>query len=350
MSRLTDDLLWLLSVPSETGDEEALCTAVARRLSARYGADGIRRVGNGLVVGRPSGRPQVALYGHLDTVPAQGNIPGRIEGDRVIGLGASDMKAGLAVMLGLLEDDDVAGGPYDVIGVFYDREEGLADDNGLEDVLDAVAFLADAELAVILEPTDSQLELGCQGAINATVTFSGRSAHSARPWLGENAITKAVPWLAEMAARTPRPVMVSGLEYRELFSLTTANAGVARNVIPPRFEVNVNYRFPPDRTLEQAEARLREVAGAADAVEIVDRAPPAPVPENNRHLDRLQRISGAGRTGKQAWTDVARLAARGVAAVNYGPGEKAQAHQATESVAAANLDVAFGALRALLTS
>lgn len=350
MSTLVDDLLWLIGIPSVTGEEEQLCTALARRLSPRFGADAIARVGNSLVVGHPTGRPQITLYGHLDTVPAQGNEAGRLEGSRVSGLGASDMKSGLAVMLGLLEDDAVAAGPYDVIGVFYDKEEGPAHDNGLEEVLDALPWLGDAEFAVVLEPTDLQLELGCQGAINATVGFLGKAAHSARPWLGENAISKAVPWLAEMAAREPEKVELSGLQFIETFNVTMASGGVARNVIPPRFDLNLNYRFPPDRTLARAEARLREVASPADLVEIVDRAPPAPIPEDNRHLDRLATVSRAERNGKQAWTDVARLSARGIPAVNYGPGETAQAHRANESVAAPSLRTAFEALQGFLTS
>ena len=346
---LASDLAWLIEFPSVTGEEEALCSAVARRLAPRYGAGALIRVGNALVVGNPDGRPQITLYGHLDTVPEQGNRRAEERDGRMFGLGASDMKSGLAVMLGLLEDDSVAGGPYAVTGVFYDREEGPAHENGLEDVLDAVPWLADAEFAVVMEPSDLELQLGCQGAMNATVRFEGVSAHSARPWLGDNAITKAGAWLDEMHRRAPRPVSVAGLEFKELFSVTTAAGGIARNVIPPSFEVNVNYRFPPNLTLEDAEARLREVAAPAAEVEIVDRAPAAPIPEGNPHLDRLIRVSGAVRTGKQAWTDVARLAARGIPAVNYGPGETALAHRVDESVPVASLDAAFRALQRFLT-
>lgn len=350
MNALVDDLIWLIGVPSVTGEEEQLCTALARRMSPRFGADAIARIGNSLVVGHPTGKPQITLYGHLDTVPAHGNDVGRLEGGRVFGLGASDMKSGLAVMIGLLEDDAVAAGPYDVTGVFYDKEEGPAHDNGLEDVLDAIPWLEDAEFAVVLEPTDLQLELGCQGAINATVSFLGAAAHSARPWLGVNAISKAVPWLADLAAREPEKVELDGLQFLETFNVTMATGGVARNVIPPRFDLNLNYRFPPDRTLAQAETRLREVTSPADLVEIVDRAPPAPIPEGNPHLERLAAVSRAERNGKQAWTDVARLSLRGIPAVNYGPGETAEAHRSTESVAASSLQTAYDALQRFLTA
>ncbi len=346
---LVENLTWLIDTPSVTGEEQALCTAVARRLSPRYGADAITRIGNALVVGMPDGRPQITLYGHLDTVPEQGNLPARIADGRVHGLGASDMKSGVAVQLALLEDEAVRTGPYSVTGVFYDREEGPAHENGLEDVLDGVSWLADAEFAIVMEPSDLEVQLGCQGALNATIRFTGIAAHSARPWLGENAITKAGAWLDGMHRREPEPVEVAGLVFKELFSVTTASGGLARNVIPASFELNLNYRFPPNLTLADAEARLRSVAAAADDIEIIDRAPAAPIPEGNPHLDHLLRVSGAARTGKQAWTDVARLARRGIPGVNYGPGETPLAHRADESVPIENLETVFGALKAFLT-
>lgn len=323
---------------------------MARHIASRL--DGVAEVtvlGNALVARRDRGRPRIDLYGHLDTVPEQGNLPARIEGGRLHGLGASDMKAGLAVMIALMEDEGVAGGPYDLAAVFYDREEGPAHENGLEDVLDAAPFLADAVLAVVMEPTDNEIQLGCQGALNATVRFDGRSAHSSRPWHGENAVTKAGSWLAAMHEREPVEAEVAGLLFRETFAVTTATGGIARNVVPASFEVNVNHRFPPDRTLEQAEEHLREVCAAADVIEIVDRAAPAPIPEGNPHLDRMIEMSGAAVTGKQAWTDVARLAVRGVPALNHGPGEAALAHRQDESVELAALDVSFRVLKRFLT-
>jgi succinyl-diaminopimelate desuccinylase len=346
---LAADLAWLIGIPSPTGQEEALCSAVARRLSPRLGGDGLRRVGNSLVAGRPGEGTLITLYGHLDTVPAQGNAVPEERDGRVFGLGASDMKAGLAVMLALLEDADVAAGPYRVAGVFYDKEEGPAQDNGLEDVLDAVPWLVGAGLAVVLEPTDLELQLGCQGALNARVTFLGRAAHSARPWLGLNAISRAGEWLADMHRREPVVTDVAGLEFREVMSITRAQGGIATNVIPPRFDLNLNYRFPPNLTLEEAEARLRAAAGPADEVEVTDRSPAGAVPEGNPHLDRLARITGARRSGKQGWTDVARLTRRGIPAVNYGPGEVALCHRPDESVAVAAMESAFRNLKRFLT-
>ena len=175
------------------------------------------------------------------------------------------------------------------------------------------------------------LELGCQGVINATAVFEGRAGHSARPWLADNAVTAGWgAWLAAMHDLQPVDVEVAGLPFKETFAVTTAHGGVARNVIPGRFEVNVNHRFPPNRSLDEAEARVHDVLAAADEVIVVDRAPAAPIPVGNEHLERLIEVADANVRGKQAWTDVARLTARGVPAVNYGPGETAQAHQAGE--------------------
>ncbi len=341
---LVDTLVELIDIPSVTGDEEEITTALEFRLSGRLPT---QRIGNALVVGEPTGKPLIALYGHTDTVPVQGNATATMGDGRIHGLGASDMKAGVAVMVHLLEDPEIVAGPFDVVGVFYDKEEGPIAENGLEDVLNAVDWLGDSELAIVLEPTDLGVEVGCNGAFNADVIFTGHAAHSARPWLGENAITKAGSWLAELGAREPETFDISGLEYREVFSVTTAHGGIAKNVLPSRFVCNLNYRFPPVFDLEEAEQRLLAVAAAADEVIITDRAPAGTVPEGNLHLVRLESLVGS-RQAKQGWTDVARLTARGIPAVNYGPGEVAQAHQMTESVPIDSLDVALDVLRRLL--
>lgn len=347
MTSLVDDLRWLVDIPSETGHERALRDAIADRLSA---VTDVQIVGESLVAGRRTGRPRIDLYGHLDTVPENGNLPSRIEGGRVHGLGTSDMKAGVAVMLAALESPDVAAGPYDVVGVFYDREEGPSAENGLEQVLDEVAHLADADLAVVLEPTDNELQLGCQGTMNATVTFRGVAAHSARPWLGINAVTTAGEWLAEMHRRAARDVDVEGLTFKETFVVTTAHGGRARNVIPDAFTLNVNHRYPPDRTPEDAERILAMVCAAADEFEVIDRAPAAPLVRDNEHVRRLESCGVASVAAKTAWTDVARLAQRGIAAVNFGPGEVALAHRADESVAIDALETGWEIVRRFLTT
>jgi succinyl-diaminopimelate desuccinylase len=344
---LSTTLVELINIPSVIGNEEEITTAIEFRTAA---SRSVLRLGNALVVGEPTGRPLIVLYGHTDTVPEQGNGTASIEAGRVHGLGACDMKGGLAVMIHLLEDPKVLSGPYDVVGVFYDKEEGPSAENGLEDVLNAVGWLADAEFSLVFEPTDLNLELGCNGAMNADIIFTGHAAHSARPWLGENAVTKAGAWLAAMHERMPERVEIAGLEYREVFSVTRANGGIANNVLPSKFTMNLNYRFPPVYDLEAAEARLRQVASDADEVIITDRAPAGTIPEGNRHLARIEGLVGGARTAKQGWTDVARLTGRGIPAVNFGPGEVAQAHQATESVPIQNLEFVFDVMRRFLTS
>ena len=346
---LVDTLVRLVDTPSATGAEGPLCAALAERLSAVYREDELRRVGNSLVAGRRAGRPLVLLVGHLDTVPNQGQGPARIAGGRLHGLGASDMKSGLAVMVHLLEEAGVLAGPYDTAGVFYDAEEGPFAGNGLEAVLRECGWLAEAEFAVVCEPTDLALQLGCTGVVNAAVRFTGRPAHSARPWLGENAVTKAGEWLAGMHRREREPYAAGGLTFYEVFSVTRAAGGVANNVIPGSFAMNLNYRFAPHRTVAEARERLSAAAAGADEVEITDAAPAAPVPEDNPFLERLRRCAAAPVEPKQAWTDVARLAAYGIPAVNYGPGETAQAHQPAESVPLENLEIAYQTLHRFLT-
>jgi len=346
MNDLTATLVELIDVPSETGSEGRIATHVAAEFLPVWGRLGVDRIGNSVIVGDRAVQPTVLLVGHLDTVPSQGQEPAYVAD----GLGASDMKAGVAVMMHLLNDAAVRAGPYPIAGVFYDREEGPADDNGLEAVLERAPWLTEAEFAVVLEPTDMELQLGCVGSINAAVRFSGVAAHSARPWNGENAITKAGEWLTQMHRREPDVVRVAGLEFKEVATVTMANGGVARNIVPAMVEFNLNCRFAPDKTLDQAESTLREIASDADEVEIVDRAPAAPISEDSPFLQHLIDVCGGPIRPKQAWTDVARLAGRGVPAVNYGPGETLQAHQVKESVPEANLRQTFETLKRFLTT
>jgi succinyl-diaminopimelate desuccinylase len=348
VNMLQETLREIVAIHSVTGNEGRLCTAIAERLLPIWTMQAVTRMGNALIVGQQTGRPLISLYGHLDTVPEQENGHPLVSDGRMSGLGTADMKSGLAVMIHLLEDDEVRSGPFDVVGVFYDREEGPHDENGLEEVLDRAPWLTESEFAIVMEPTDLAIELGCNGAINADVIFSGKAAHSARPWLGENAVTKAGEWLAAMHRRAPTPVTIDGLEFREVFSVTKADGGIANNVLPAEMRINLNYRFPPIYSLAEAEVRLRDVADAADDVIVKDRAAAGNVIEDNLHLDRLLEISGAGRLAKQGWTDVARLTSRGIPAINYGPGDPALAHRPEESVALASLETAYRTLREFL--
>jgi len=344
---LLETLAEIVDIPSVTGNEEELCSWLESRFQSRYPT---KRIGRSLVVGAPSaGTKFVALYGHTDTVPVQGEWRSRIEGDRLVGLGASDMKSGVAVMIELL-DAGVRETDGTLVCVFYDAEEGPAHNNGLEAVLDSEPWLIDAEISIVLEPTNLDLELGCNGVLNADVIFQGSTAHSARPWLGHNAITRAGEWLTAMHGLDPEAVDIDGLVYKEVFSVTRASGGIANNIIPGEFILNLNHRFPPVYSIEEAEIRLRDVASAADEVIITDGAPSGTVDLAHPSVLRLDALIGRQRVAKQGWTDVARLTARGAVAVNYGPGEVAQAHQVDESVPTANLDVAYSVLREFLAS
>jgi succinyl-diaminopimelate desuccinylase len=201
----------------------------------------------------------------------------------------------------------------------------------LEAIRAALPEMSRLKLAVCLEPTDGEIQLGCVGGLQAKVTYTGRRAHSARPWQGENAIHKAGPLLTRLLERSPKKVTQSGLEFAEVLSATLAHGGHARNVVPDRFDLNLNYRFAPGQSLDQAEADLRDWIGAGPAVEIVDRSPSGRVCRDNPLTERMIRMTGAPVASKQAWTDVGRLSSWGIDAVNFGPGETAQAHQANES-------------------
>lgn len=345
---LADLLETLVNIPSETGCEAAIADLVARRLGAA-GRGEVLRSGHSVVWRGPArGRPLVVLAGHLDTVPANANATARREDGRLYGVGSSDMKAGDAVMLALVEGLDPARARFDVAAIFYDAEEGPAAGNGLGRLLGEMPWLRDAALAVLLEPTDLKVEMGCNGILNAEVRVRGKAAHSARPWMGVNAVERAAPWLGEITRFPVTPVTVQGIEYRETLQVTTLRAGSARNVVPDSLVANLNYRFPPDRKSDAAEARLRALVPEEFELEVVDRAPPGKVcldtPAVREFVDRFQ-LKVAG---KQGWTDVARFTEAGIPAFNYGPGIPELAHQQGEYCPIANLEPAFRSLAAFL--
>lgn len=343
---LADLLLDLLRVPSVTGSEAALADLLHARLTT--GGHAVQRVGDSLVASRSDGSgPTVLLVAHLDTVPpTPDDLDARVEGDRVVGRGASDMKAGLAVALDAFEQGSAS---HRLVLVAYAREEGAHAENELGAVLAALPELGSAGLAVVLEPTDLEVQLGCTGVLQAEVSFRGRAAHSARPWQGDNALTAAGAFLSELGALQPREAVVEGLRYRDVVVATQAWTSNARNVVPDRFTVNVNHRFAPDRTLAQAEEHVRDLVAGRAEVTVVDRAPAAAPFRSSPLVEAFIEASGAAVEPKQAWTDVARFAELGVPALNYGPGLTAQAHQAGEWVPTANLEVARHTLRRFLS-
>jgi succinyl-diaminopimelate desuccinylase len=344
--RLAERTLELCRIPSPTGSEGPLCDLLERWAGEHFGRGSILRRGNSLILGPtdPKGS-SLALLAHLDTVPAfPGDGGARRTGPRIHGKGASDMKGGLAVALQLIEALPEAG-PRPLL-VLYEREEGPYLENGLEQLLNE-KLIPKVALAICLEPTDNAVQLGCVGTLHARVRFRGKSAHSARPWEGDNAIHKAGALLTLLSERAPLPVEIDGLTFHEVLSATRAEGGRARNVVPDLFELNLNYRFAPGRSLTAAQEEIRRIVGPGPEIEFLDLSPSGPSCRQNPMVQRLLK-QGVRAEPKQAWTDVARLALHGIDAINFGPGQTAQAHQVDEWAEVAALGVAYRALHQLL--
>jgi succinyl-diaminopimelate desuccinylase len=330
-SDLAARTLQLVDVPSESRSEAVLVDLVREVMPGepRFDDGEVLLYGDGPVV----------LAGHLDTIPAQANIPGRIENGAVHGLGASDMKAGVAVMIELA----LAGAPGRYL--FFTREEVPVTESPLPALFES-GLVADAELAVVLEPTDCILHAGCLGNIQARVTFTGESAHSARPWTGVNAIHELVRGLQGLVALAPLDVELDGLTYREVVSAVRVEGGIAANVIPARASVELNYRYAPGRTRDGAEQQLRSLVPEGE-FDVLSNSPSAPPALTNPLVARLRELVPEV-APKQAWTPVAQFAEQGIDAINYGPGLTRYAHRQDEQVPVENLDRAFETLRAFL--
>jgi succinyl-diaminopimelate desuccinylase len=322
----------LVAVPSVSGEEQAIAGLVERRLRTQVPAMTLRRIGNTVVGRTDRGCAQrVLLAGHLDTVPDSGNCTDDVP-HQVSGLGAVDMKGGLAVLL-LAAEGRCA---YDLTVVCYDREETGSRGSGMHVLAEQHRDLLAADLAVVLEPTDGWLEAGCQGNLVVELAFAGRRAHTARPWTGDNAIHRAAPALSRLAAWQPRPVTLDGLAYRQAFSVVGVTGGVQGNVVPDRCTVKVNYRHAPSLDSGAALATVTELAPEADEVRVVLDSPAAPPRLDTPLLQRLR--ADLPVRPKLGWTDVGRFAQLGIPAVNFGPGDPERAHMLGEVVTRAALE------------
>jgi succinyl-diaminopimelate desuccinylase len=335
----------IVDVESVSGNEAALADRVEATLGA-LGHLALVRDGDAVVARTSLGRDRrVLLGGHLDTVPVAGNLPSRLDGSRLYGCGTSDMKSSLAVMLRLAAQ--LVEPRYDVTYVFYDNEEVEAEKNGLGRLARSYRGWLDADLAILMEPTGGAVEAGCQGTLRAVVTVPGVRAHSARAWLGSNAIHAAGALLDRLAAYEPRRVVIDGCEYREGLNAVGIRGGVAGNVVPDECEVTVNFRFAPDRSEAEAALHVAEVLAPYDVV-VADVAPGA-LPGLDRDVSReFVAAVGAPPVAKLGWTDVARFAALGIAALNYGPGDPNLAHRSDESVDVGLIAACEDVLRAYL--
>ncbi|GJF03464.1 succinyl-diaminopimelate desuccinylase [Pseudonocardia sp. D17] len=336
----------LVDVPSVSGDEGALADAIERALRAQAPHLEVVRSGASVLARTNLGRERrVLLAGHIDTVPIADNVPSRREGDLLYGCGTSDMKAGDAVIAHLAAT--LPDPRHDLTVVFYDCEEIEAARNGLGRIERELRGWLDADLAILGEPTEGLVEAGCQGTLRAEVRTGGRRAHSARSWLGDNAIHRAGEVLARLAAYRPRRVDIDGCEYREGLQAVKVAGGVAGNVVPDECVVTVNFRFAPDRGAEQAVAHVREVLDGFD-VEVTDLSPGALPGLGAPAAQEFLAATGASPRAKYGWTDVSRFAALGIPAVNYGPGDPNLAHTREEHVDVSRIREAADVLRRFL--
>ncbi|MER2092128.1 MAG: succinyl-diaminopimelate desuccinylase, partial [Saccharopolyspora rectivirgula] len=329
----------LVDIPSVSGSEDAIATAVESALREQAPHLEVVRNQQAVLARTDLGRAsRVVLAGHLDTVPVNDNLPVRRTGsgdEEVLhGCGTADMKSGVAVMLHAAAT--LADPKYDLTFVFYDCEEVEAERNGLGRIERELPEWLDGDLAVVCEPSNAVIEAGCQGTMRIEIELTGTRAHTARAWMGENAIHAAQPVLQRLVDYVPRQPVIDGLQYHEGLQAVRIDGGVAGNVVPDRCVVTVNHRFAPDRTLAEAEAHLREVFSGFD-ITVVDAAPAARPGLTEPAARELVAASEGEPVAKLGWTDVARFAARGLPAVNFGPGSPTVAHTKQEHVSAADI-------------
>lgn len=341
----------ICDIPSVSGQEQTLADAIEEAISPLAHLEVIRH-GNTIVARTALGRSQrVAIAGHIDTVPVNDNLPTRdveIDGEAYLwGRGTVDMKAGTAVQLKLAAE--ITDPAVDITWMWYDNEEVEASKNGLGLLAAVRPDLFEADFAILGEPSNGEVEGGCNGTLRAIVRTSGVRAHAARAWIGENAIHRAAPILTRLSEYRAREVLVEGLLYRESLSAVRISGGVAGNVIPDACEVEINYRFAPSKTAADAEAHVRGVLAGFD-LEVTDAAEGARPGLDAAIAQQFVAAVGAQARPKYGWTDVARFSALGIPAVNYGPGDPHLAHHDEERVPVAQIDAVEQGLRAWLTS
>jgi succinyl-diaminopimelate desuccinylase len=341
---LHENLLWLCDIASPTGQEGALADELGRRLSALPGAPVVRRYGNSLVVplSRDSGGPKVLLVGQLDVAAPGQASPARLEGGRVIGQGAADAKSGLCLLLDLAER--LPATRADITLVFHARGESGFDASELGPVMKQDAELREADLALVLKPTDNKLELGSGGSTHATLALKGAAAHSGLPRAGQNAIHKFARVLSRLAAFEPVPDVVNGLTWYETMSATSIRGGGLGSVVPDRLEVNVHHVYGPSTSAHDSQDQLIALVDRVGAVRFEELSEPA---APNREHPLLRSLEGSGIRGveaRQTWTEVARFTTLGIAAGTFGPGAERVAHTRNEWVDVQELELARAVL------
>jgi succinyl-diaminopimelate desuccinylase len=339
----------LCAIPSVSGDEATLADDIETRLRADAPGLDVERVGHNVVARTQHGAAKrIVLGGHLDTVPPNDNREPRRAGDTLHGLGTADMKGGLAVMLMVAALASGGTPKHDITIVFYEGEEIADEHNGLRKLFADRPELVAGDLAILLEPTGGWVEAGCQGTIHVRASFDGRRAHSARPWMGTNAIHRAASLLQKLASFEAATVDVDGLAFREALQVVRIEGGVANNVVPDRCSLVVNRRYAPNRSLDAAVSEVVALCEGADEIEILNASAAAPPNLWDPLVAELTGVYNLPVRPKLGWTDVARFAAHGIAACNLGPGDPELAHTAAERVERADLDGCAAVLSSFL--
>ena len=340
----------LVDIPSESRNEARLADEVESALRAQTSGFEIVRNGNAVLARTQRHRAaRVLLAGHLDTVPVAENLPSHRENGDLYGCGTADMKSGDAVFLHLAAT--VVEPAHDLTLLFYDCEEIDAASNGLGRIQRELPNWLSADVAILGEPTAGYIEAGCQGTLRLMISATGTRAHSARSWLGDNAIHKLANVLDRLAAYSARSVEIDGCVYREGLSAVRIDGGVAGNVIPDAASVTVNFRFAPDRSVTDALQHVHDVFDGLDVqIEQTDAAAGALPGLSQPAAKALVEAAGGRVRAKYGWTDVARFAALGIPAVNFGPGDPNLAHRRDERVPVANITAAVEMLRRYLSA
>jgi succinyl-diaminopimelate desuccinylase len=342
VSELTEKLV---RIPSVTKDEEFICQTAVDWTRSTFPLAKITRERHNFWFSPDfqEGRPTIGLVGHLDTVPqAQVQDYGVREG-KLYGLGACDMKGGVAVLLQALQYAQQS--HFNLVAILYDREEGPYADNGLDFLLPTLPKM---DFALVFEPTCNRIQAGCVGSLHANLSCMGKRAHSARPWQGENALYKAIPALQCLEQLGRKEVVVGGLSYFEVMTPTQMHTTSPTNAVPEDVRINVNYRFAPGKSVDQAWLDVQQTLGSFGPLTLLESAPAGDVALNSPALQAWIERNHLVIEAKQAWTDVARLTQAGIPAVNFGPGDPAQAHQANEHVEVAALEECLRLMKDLL--
>ena len=318
----------LINISSVTGDEILILDFIEEFLSKNNFSGELIRNGGGIIAIPKNSSQKIALVGHVDTVPLSKTQKLKFDDiDLISGRGSVDMKGGVSIILHSLVEEN-----QDIIGVFYTAEEGPYEMNGLGELMPTILSNKNLEFSIILEPTNCEIELGCLGTLNANIKLKGIAAHSARPWVGENPIYKIGDISKKVSDNEITLLDIEGLEFKQVLSITKVSSGIANNVIPDEAILNINFRFSPEMTNDDAQNFINNMFSEFGEIEITSSSEGAMPNIENSNIKNFISSTGLSPNPKQAWTDIARFYSHGIASVNFGPGDPLLAHTADEHV------------------